>query len=448
MEFNENEKQIKYSHKPLTGNELKKIMDQMNKYICKIKTNSEIGTGFFCHIPLADKIIPVLITSNHLINQNYLEKEKTINIILKDEKGSKFIKITIDNKRKRFSNPNYDITILEILEEDNIKFFLDLDEDLFSDNSEISYESESIYIIQYPRGEDASVSFSILKSIENYDIIHLCSTEAGSSGSPILKLSTKKVIGIHKECNKRFEFNRGTFLKEPLIDFIDKYENKLNNSIYSKLIDNSDYKNKIKIHLRIEYEDINKKVYFIGNDKSRVFEYSTIMEKDNLDILQELNESNTILSINGKLYEYKPYFIPSKEGNYNIILKTKIDPIDCSYMFYKCQNITNIDLSSFSSERLSKMQYMFYECTNLMNVDFSYFNTVNVNNMEFMFYGCKNLRNLDLSSFKIMNTKKVNLMFDGCQSLKKLKIPEELYLKMSENDKESLKRTGATRQLV
>jgi surface protein len=63
-----------------------------------------------------------------------------------------------------------------------------------------------------------------------------------------------------------------------------------------------------------------------------------------------------------------------------------------------------------------------------------------------MFYGCKSLLNIDLSSFNVKNIKKTTLMFDGCQCLRKVKIPEELFLKMSENDRSSLK--SATRQLI
>ena len=35
----------------------KKIIEQMEKNICKIKIGNEQGTGFFCKIPFPDKII-------------------------------------------------------------------------------------------------------------------------------------------------------------------------------------------------------------------------------------------------------------------------------------------------------------------------------------------------------------------------------------------------------
>ena len=248
---------------------------------------------------------------------------------------------------------------------------------------------------------------------------------------------------MHKDCNPKFEFNRGTFLKEPLNEFIELYTNNITEENINKIEDSIEFKN---VHLKIDNKDINKKIYFLGNDKSHIFEYGKFMENDISDILQELNQSNTFLYINRKKHEYQTYFIPLKEGNYNIILKTTIDIIDCSFMFYKCDYLTSIDLSSIGSKRVSKMHYMFYECTNLKNIDFTHFNTENVTNMEFLLYGCKSIRDIDLSSFNIENTKKTNLMFDGCQNLRKIKIPHNLYLKMAEKDRNSLK--GVTLQLI
>ena len=37
-------------------------------------------------------------------------------------------------------------------------------------------------------GENICVSYGILNNIQNYEIIHLCSTDNGSSGSPIINL--------------------------------------------------------------------------------------------------------------------------------------------------------------------------------------------------------------------------------------------------------------------
>ena len=54
--------------------------------------------------------------------------------------------------------------------------------------------------------------------MNDYDIKYKCNTDYGSSGSPILNLSTNKVIGIHKgfEKEQTDSFNIETLLKYPL----------------------------------------------------------------------------------------------------------------------------------------------------------------------------------------------------------------------------------------
>ena len=77
------------------------------------------------------------------------------------------------------------------------------------------YSGKSIYILHYPNyyeKDKVSVSYGILKRIlddKNYNFIHYCSTDYGSSGWPIINLSNNKIIGIHKQCSTNKEFNIG-----------------------------------------------------------------------------------------------------------------------------------------------------------------------------------------------------------------------------------------------
>jgi len=52
---------------------------------------------------------------------------------------------------------------------------------------------------------------------------------------------------------------------------------------------------------------------------------------------------------------------------------------------------------------------MFNECSSLKKVDISSFNTENINRMELMFNGCKSLEGLNLSNFNTKNTRFMNL---------------------------------------
>jgi V8-like Glu-specific endopeptidase len=53
-------------------------------------------------------------------------------------------------------------------------------------------------------------------------LIHICSTDIGSSGSPILNISNNKIIGIHKASPKNYDYNYnlGTYLKEPINEYL------------------------------------------------------------------------------------------------------------------------------------------------------------------------------------------------------------------------------------
>ena len=99
----------------------------------------------------------------------------------------------------------------------------------------------------------------------------------------------------------------------------------------------------------------------------------------------ELNKANTELFINNEKYDFKSYFKPKKEGIYTIILKLKIYMKDCSFLFYGCENIIEIDLSSLDTKYVTNIQDLFCRCSNLKNIDLSSFDTKNVSNMSYMF---------------------------------------------------------------
>jgi len=219
----EEEIKIKGSADPVNISCTKTILNQMMICICKIKIKSAnkggiipkdaYATGFFCKIPLNEnKNINCLMTNYHVLNEKYFEKNKEINILLNDGSEAKIIDLNI--KRIIYHNKEFDTTIIELKEEDNIKEYLELGDNLFKANEKVFYEGKSIYIIQYPNGKDVCVSYGILNRINNFNIIHTCSTDSGSSGSPILNLKNNKVIGIHKgHPDYTKNFNYGTFIK-------------------------------------------------------------------------------------------------------------------------------------------------------------------------------------------------------------------------------------------
>jgi len=383
------EKLLKKYPLPVTIDETELILKQMRYSICKIENENGDGTGFFCQI-LNKKL---LITNNHIINKEIIKNKNIIKVKLNDNKIKKNIKI-----KDYYTSIEYDTTIIEINDNDENINYLEIDDDIFDED--ININSKSIYIIQYIKSvneQKAVVSYGILNRIQDkYNIIHYCSTDHGSSGSPILRLSNKKIIGIHKEGVN--DYNKGTLLKYPINEYLNK-KNEIN---------------EIKLKIEIEKEDINKDIYFLDNT-------------ENHDNLKELNELNSEIFINNKKYKYTKCFKPEKEGLYEIKIKFNINIKDCSYMFCDCYNLTYVDLSSFDTKNVTDMSFMFGcitelgqllgGCFNLTNLDLSSFDTRNVTNMSSMFYDCSKLTNIDLSSFDTKKVTDMSDMFYNCSNL-------------------------------
>ena len=220
----------------ITIDQTKTILNQLENCICKIFVDDgSKATGFFCNIKYDNKEMPVLITNNHVFNEDNIKLNKIIKLGLngKNDKNKLIHKdIKIDKDRLVYTSEKFDTTIIEIKKEkDEIYNYLELDNDIFEDNSNVLYYNNTIYILHYPGNKIASVSYGLLNKNEgiNYEIIHYCSTEEGSSGSPILSLNDMKVIGIHKAAGNK-NYNKGSFLKYPIEEFISKIkDNKLKN---------------------------------------------------------------------------------------------------------------------------------------------------------------------------------------------------------------------------
>ena len=185
----------KYEEGIIKGAKEMKLLEETDqkekeKCICKIN-GSKIGTGFFCKIKYENASIPVLITNYHIVDDNYVRSHNDLNIYVNGK--PKFINLNKNKLIYSSSNNEYDIIIIR-LEEDEIKNYLEIDENIF-ENSELTYKEEPIYILHFPGADKAKISYGKgIEKINEYDIKHLCNTEEGSSGSPIL--SAKKKVHL------------------------------------------------------------------------------------------------------------------------------------------------------------------------------------------------------------------------------------------------------------
>ena len=208
-----NEKRINDYPDTVSLEGTEEILKQMKKSICKIFIGEKCGTGFFCKISFGNNFLPVLITNNYIIDEITLKEEKIL-LAINNEKEYK--EILLDGRIK-YTNKNYNITIIEMKKEDNISDYLYLDDKI--DNK--LYIGESIYVIYYGGSKGIGVSYGIINNIEGKNTFHhFCKTENGSCGAPVLNLSNNKVIGIHLGTHKNFIFNIGLFITNAINDFV------------------------------------------------------------------------------------------------------------------------------------------------------------------------------------------------------------------------------------
>ena len=405
---------LKGHGRPITKGDILDLL-KMEESMCKIsferleENNIKVGTasGFFCEI---DKIkdFPFkygLFTNYHVLNEYNLKKEN-INIEFYSKSSYKKKKIKLDDKRKIFTNQNMDYTCIEIRKSDDIKTFFKIDPLLFTDNK-IKIINSDIFILQYPKCNELSFSFSCGKilSLDDNQILHTASTDNGSSGSPIIRRCKENyIIGLHYGGIKN-ENNFATIFDSILND-INKNEI---NCIYKK----QDNENEIQLLHDYSKEDFK----YWDNEKEKL----QFLEKKEFN--KKIFENNMELYINDKKVEFN-YKYQHKE-NKEIKVKFKFFKNNLnymSYMFYDCSSLLSLDLSSFNTNEVTNMKYLLYGCSSLISIDLTSFNTNKVTNMSHMFDGCTSLKSLDLTSFNTNEVTDMSYMFNDCSSLESINL--------------------------
>ena len=125
------------------------------------------------------------------------------------------------------------------------------------------------------------------------------STDRGSSGSPILKLSSQKIIGIHKEGVSNHNYNRGTLLKYP----INEYINKINNEIKLKNELNNQ-KNNIfdQFGNIISKNNYNNQNYYLNNNNNNFNNnVSNNLNYNNINMINNMNNNMMNYNMNNNL---------------------------------------------------------------------------------------------------------------------------------------------------
>ena len=178
----------------LTKYQTKTILYQMSNSICRFDLGKKTGTGFICLIPYPtiEHPLKALITCNHVFND--IKIGNKIKVLIDNNNIEK--EIVLDKTRKLYTNDEYDITIIELKDNEfDLNNYLKIDDNLYK-NKEIE-KNEKIYIIHYPYGSEVKNSIGSIVYIKENKIGYKCETEEGSSGGPICNLNNFNVLGIH-----------------------------------------------------------------------------------------------------------------------------------------------------------------------------------------------------------------------------------------------------------
>ena len=154
-------------------------------------------------------------------------------------------------------------------------------------------------------------------------------------------------------------------------------------------MDNTSY---INAEIYIEERDINKNIRIINSFENAKKERRW-KDKENDYIHENEKEIKRCeIKINGELINFCYFYKFNKIGRFTIKYSFPNVLTNTSYMFYRCNSLTNIDLSNFNTDYVNDMSNMFYGCKSLIKINLSNFNTQNVTNMSCMFFGCKSLK--------------------------------------------------------
>ena len=421
---------------PIKKKELSHLF-QFEESMCKIRYHKIVndnltyvfGSGFFLVINIRD--IPFnkcLVTNNHVLNENYFKNNKTIEIEYLNE--TKIIQV---DKRRIYTNKKLDFTFIEINDNDNIKRFFQINQQILKYNIDI-FINKDIFILQYPQGEEISFSEGKIISKQDEDTFaHNCSTLKGSSGSPIILREDSSVIGLHygsftqNENNKINAYNLSTSILSIIKNILKIIATTSKNQIFIKqnnFINNNNINN---MYIQNKGNNYFIAEYFVG--EQNIYQNIKIInsyeqyKRENPQVLfdkKKENEKDLMqfckIEINGKTIPFS-YYYQFKDKNVRIKFIFIKNIRQMNYLFTGINNLIKVDLSNFDAQNVANIDYMFYQCNSLISINLSHCNAENIISMNNFLSECGSLKSIDLSNFNALNLIKMDNLFYNYKSV-------------------------------
>ena len=406
------------------------IKDKIIKNICKFKYKADEGdiegTGFLCKINfINNNIMPVLITCNHLLEEDFEIKNNDLSFLhyLKGEEKNE--KINLKVKRIFYRNKDLDIIIIEIKEEDNLDIFDFLSIDNYVNIENPNLNNQKVYLLHYPKsfkdlhitkGHITHILSKYNEKIDKYIYINFLTDYAsfeGSSGSPLLNYKNNKVIGLHKGgIPSSTEKIIGEQIKEEKIKIAIIIKKAINQFIIDKSKQNNLYY-------------ISPYSYIVTIDIIYNFPYENSIKIFGTEFVERYNMNEAIKIIhNGEEYPLTEYFYitndDNQDGHFKIKLKGVNMMTDLKYMFRFVNNLLDVpNISRMDTSNVESMWSMFEGCEKLVELKgINRWNVEKVVTMRGMFYRCLNLKYLsEIEDWNPIKLEDCDEMFYGCKSL-------------------------------
>ena len=201
---------IKESKYPLDLIKLNNISKACCRLEYTINNNKIYGNGFFIELPISNTTSPIrgLMTSNNFINENNINNPIEIKIIFNIIQKSL---ILINKNNFKFTDCFLNFTFIRLNENelDKLKTF---DINFLQINEDKEIPNQIILIKNHLNG-GITIENGVIISEWGYQIFHTISNSFDFIGSPLISLSTNKVISILTNKNKNCKYNPSTNIK-------------------------------------------------------------------------------------------------------------------------------------------------------------------------------------------------------------------------------------------